>query len=39
MMDDIECGGIGGMIGRRNLITRRENQPHYRFVYHKSRMT
>jgi hypothetical protein len=35
MIDDGDCGAIGGMrIGRRNEVFE-ENLPHYHCVYHK----
>jgi hypothetical protein len=38
MMDDDECGAVGGMIGRRNRNIRRITAQ-YRFVHNKSHMT
>jgi hypothetical protein len=38
MMDDYECGAVGGMIGRGTEILG-ENLPKCRFVHHKSHMT
>jgi hypothetical protein len=38
MMDDDECGAVGGMIGRGNQSTQ-QNPPQCRFVHHKSHMT
>jgi hypothetical protein len=41
MVDDDECGAVGGMSGKGNRSTRRKEKtfPHRRFVHHKSHMT
>jgi hypothetical protein len=39
MIDDGDCGAIGGMIGRRNRNIRRKLAPVNHFAHHKSHMT
>jgi hypothetical protein len=37
MMDDDQCGAVGGMIDRKTVVLR-GNLPQFRFVHHKSHM-